>query len=193
VSAREGVSQAEVQRAIAPVLPRGLDVESAEKQDRFGLDGLKEELGIMQKILLAFGLIALFVGGFVIFNTLAITVAQRSRDFALLRTIGASRRQVLGSVVLEAGLTGLVASAIGIGAGLGLYEGLNALFKGLDVDLPQTETVLASRTVIVALVFGVGVTTIAGLVPRASSRSRPCGRARSRRRSGRAASPSPAP
>jgi putative ABC transport system permease protein len=165
VSAREGVSQAELRRAIAPVLPRALDVQSAEKQDRFGLDGLKEGLGIMQKILLAFGLIALFVGGFVIFNTLAITVAQRSRDFALLRTIGASRRQVLGSVVLEAGLTGLVASAIGIGAGLGLYEGLNALFKGLDVDLPQTETVLASRTVIVALVFGVGVTTLAGLVP----------------------------
>ena len=97
------------------MLPRSLQVESAASQDRFGLDGLKEGLDIMQKFLVAFGLIALFVGGFVIFNTLAITVAQRSRDFALLRTIGASRRQVLGSVVLETIVTGLVASVVGHG------------------------------------------------------------------------------
>jgi len=165
VSAREGVSQAELRHAIAPVLPRALDVESAQENDRFGLDGLKEGLGIVQKILVAFGLIALFVGGFVIFNTLAITVAQRSRDFALLRTIGASRRQVLGSVLLEAALTGLAASAIGIAVGLGLNEGLNAVLKAFDVDLPQSDTVLATRTVILALAFGVGITTVAGLVP----------------------------
>jgi putative ABC transport system permease protein len=165
VSARDGVSAPEVRRAIAPVLPHGLDVESAQEQDRFGLDGLKDGLGIMQKFLVAFGLIALFVGGFVIFNTLAITVAQRSRDFALLRTIGASRRQVLGSVVLETALTGLAASALGIAVGLGLNEGLNAALKAFNVDLPQTDMVLASRTMILALVFGVGVTTIAGLVP----------------------------
>ena len=165
VSARDGVSSAEVRRAIAPVIPHALDVESAREQDRFGLDGLKQGLGILQKFLVAFGLIALFVGGFVIFNTLAITVAQRSRDFALLRTIGASRRQVLGSVVLEAGLTGLAASVIGIAVGLGLNEGLNAALKAFNVDLPESSTVLANRTVIVALAFGVGVTTVAGLIP----------------------------
>ncbi len=115
VRARDGVAPAELRHAIDGVLPRGLQVESAASQDRFGLDGLKEGLDIVQKFLVAFGLIALFVGGFVIFNTLAITVAQRSRDFALLRTIGASRRQVLGSVVLEAIVTGLVASVVGRG------------------------------------------------------------------------------
>ena len=165
VSARDGVSAAQVRHAIAPVLPHALDVESAQEQDRFGLDGLKSGLGIVQKILVAFGLIALFVGGFVIFNTLAITVAQRSRDFALLRTIGASRRQVLGSVVLEAALTGLAASAIGIAVGLGLNEGLNAALKAFNVDLPESNMVLANRTVILALGFGVGVTTVAGLIP----------------------------
>jgi putative ABC transport system permease protein len=165
VSARDGVSADELRHAIAPMLPHALDVESAQEDDRFGLDGLKDGLGIVQKFLVAFGLIALFVGGFVIFNTLAITVAQRSRDFALLRTIGASRRQVLGSVVLEAGLTGLVASAIGIGVGLGLTEGLNAILKAFHVDLPESDTVLATRTVILALAFGVGITTLAGFVP----------------------------
>jgi putative ABC transport system permease protein len=165
VRARDGVSAAELRHAIAPVLPHALAVESAEDNDRFGLDGLRDGLGIVQKFLVAFGLIALCVGGFVIFNTLAITVAQRSRDFALLRTIGASRRQVLWSVVLEAGLTGLAASAIGIAFGLGLNEGLGAALKAFNVDLPESDMVLASRTVILALVFGVGVTTVAGLVP----------------------------
>jgi putative ABC transport system permease protein len=165
VSARDGVSDQELRQAIAGVVPRGLDVESAEKQDRFGLDGLKEGVGIFQKLLVGFGFVSLFVGGFVIFNTLAITVAQRSRDFALLRTIGASRRQVLGSVVLEAGLTGLIASALGIGFGLALNSGLSAAFHAMNVDLPENDTVLATRTVVVALVFGTGVTTIAGLVP----------------------------
>jgi putative ABC transport system permease protein len=165
VSARDGVSDAELRQAIASVLPHTLQVESAQDQDRFGLDGLKDGLGIVQKILLGFGFIALFVGGFVIFNTLAITVAQRSRDFALLRTIGASRRQVLGSVVLEAMVTGLVASAIGIALGLGLTEGLSAAFKAFDIELPESDMVLANRTVIVALLFGTGITTAAGLVP----------------------------
>ena len=165
VRAHDGVAPAELRRAIGEVLPRELQVQSAASQDRFGLDGLKEELGIVQKFLVAFGLIALFVGGFVIFNTLAITVAQRSRDFALLRTIGASRRQVLGSVVLEAGVTGLVASLVGIAVGLGLTEGLSAAFKAMDVELPQSDTVLATRTVVLSLLFGVGVTTAAGVIP----------------------------
>ena len=165
VRARDGVAPAELRQAIVACCRADLQVESAASQDRFGLDGLKEGLNIIQKFLVAFGLIALFVGGFVIFNTLAITVAQRSRDFALLRTIGASRRQVLGSVVLEAVVTGLVASVVGVAVGLGLTEGVSAAFKALDVELPENDTVLATRTLVVSLLFGVGVTTLAGLIP----------------------------
>ena len=120
---------------------------------------------IIRYFLLSFAGIALFVGAFVIFNTLSITVAQRMREFATLRTLGASRRQVLRSVILEALVIGLGASLVGLFSGLGLAVGLNALFKSLNFDLPQTETVFATRTIVVSLVVGTLVTLIAGLFP----------------------------
>ena len=100
-----------------------------------------------------------------IFNTLSITVAQRTREFATLRTIGASRRQVLGSVIVEATVVGLLASVTGLFAGLGLAVGLNELFVALNLDLPQTETVFATRTIVVSLLVGTLVTLVAGLSP----------------------------
>ena len=87
--------------------------------------------------LLSFGAIALFVGAFVIFNTLSITVAQRIREFATLRTIGASRRQLLTSVTLEALVIGVLASLLGLVGGLLLARGVNALFKASNNDLPD--------------------------------------------------------
>jgi putative ABC transport system permease protein len=106
-----------------------------------------------------------FVGAFIIFNTLSITVAQRAREFALVRTLGASRRQVLRSVILEAIVIGLIASAVGVLVGIGLAKGLNALFEAIGGDLPNTGTVFKTRTVIVAFVVGVGVTVVASLAP----------------------------
>jgi putative ABC transport system permease protein len=120
---------------------------------------------IIRYFLLSFAAIALFVGAFVIFNTLSITVAQRMREFATLRTLGASRRQVLRSVILEAFVIGLGASIVGLFSGLGLAIGLNALFKALNLDLPQTETVFATRTIVVSLLVGTLVTLVAGLFP----------------------------
>jgi putative ABC transport system permease protein len=120
---------------------------------------------IIRYFLLSFAGIALFVGAFVIFNTLSITVAQRMREFATLRTLGASRRQVLRSVILEALVIGLGASIVGLFSGLGLAVGLNALFKALNLDLPQTETVFATRTIVVSLLVGTLVTVVAGLFP----------------------------
>ena len=120
---------------------------------------------IIRYFLLSFAGIALFVGAFVIFNTLSITVAQRMREFATLRTLGASRRQVLRSVILEALVIGLGASIVGLFSGLGLAVGLNALFKALNLDLPQTETVFATRTIVVSLLVGTLVTLVAGLFP----------------------------
>ena len=109
---------------------------------------------IIRYFLLSFAGIALFVGAFVIFNTLSITVAQRMREFATLRTLGASRRQVLRSVILEALVIGLGASIVGLFSGLGLAVGLNALFKALNLDLPQTQTVFATRTIVVSCPSG---------------------------------------
>ena len=115
--------------------------------------------------LLGFGLIALLVGAFVIFNTLSITVAQRTREFATLRTLGASRKQVLRSVVIEGLVIGLVASVLGILAGFGISEGMIRLFSALGVDLPDAPTVVALRTIIVSLLLGTGVTLLASILP----------------------------
>ena len=95
--------------------------------------------------------VAVLVGGFLIFNTFAVTVAQRSREFALLRTLGASRRQVLNSVVAETLVIGFVASVIGILGGLVLAPALRALLASFGIELPSTGTVIAARTVIVGL------------------------------------------
>ena len=119
VAAREGTSAEAVRAELKSALPE-FRVQSAEDDDRFTLGGLKEFIGVLQKALLAFGGVSLFVGAFIIFNTLSITVAQRAREFAMLRTIGASRRQVLGSVLVEALVVGAIASVLGLFAGLGL-------------------------------------------------------------------------
>ena len=120
---------------------------------------------IIRIFLLAFGGVAIFVGAFTIFNTLSITVAQRSREFATLRTIGAARRQVLGSVLAEASAVGVTASVIGIGLGVAIAKGLQSVFSAAGMDLPQTGLVFASRTVIVSLLVGVVVTVISGITP----------------------------
>jgi putative ABC transport system permease protein len=165
VRARKGVTQKQLVSALGRAMPPGIEVQSAKSQDRFDIGGLKDFLGILRDILLGFGAVSIFVGAFIIFNTLSITVAQRTKEFALLRTLGASRRQVLRSVVLEAVVIGLIASLVGILAGVGLAKGLNALFTAVGADLPKTGTVIKSRTVIVALIVGVGVTVAAGLSP----------------------------
>jgi putative ABC transport system permease protein len=122
---------------------------------------------IIQDFLLAFGGIALFVGIFVIANTLSITVAQRAREFGTLRTLGATRRQVLGSVILEGATIGLLASVAGLFIGLGLAKALNWVFVKAGIDLPKAGTVFATRTIVVSLVVGTLVTLVASTFPAA--------------------------
>ena len=120
---------------------------------------------MLQKFLLAFGFVALFVGSFVIANTLSITIAQRTRELATLRTIGASRRQVLASVLSEAFAVGVFASVVGLFLGLVLAKGLDSLFVSFGIDLPRNGTVFATRTVVVSLLIGILVTLAASLRP----------------------------
>lgn len=164
-AAAEGVTEDELVAAIAPVLPDGAEVLSATAEAAEAVDEVDEFTSIFRYFLLTFGAIALFVGAFVIFNTFSITVAQRTREFATLRTIGASRRQILGAVVLESLVIGLLASLVGLALGVVLAEGIEALFRALGVDLPTADRVFATRTVIVALAVGVGITLAAGLFP----------------------------
>ena len=150
---------------IRPLLPATAKVKTAAAQTKQSVDDVKQSLGILQKFLLAFGILALFVGAFVIANTLSITIAQRVREFATLRTIGSSRRQVLGSVMLEALVVGLLASLVGLFLGLAIAKALNALFVGIGLEFPKGDTVFATRTIIVSVVVGVVVTLIASLRP----------------------------
>ena len=138
---------------------------SATAEAEEAVDEVSEFTAIFRYFLLTFAGIALFVGAFVIFNTFSITVAQRTREFATLRTIGASRRQILGSVILESLVIGLLASLVGLGLGVLLAEGIEGLFRALGVELPTADRVFATRTVVVALVVGVGITLVAGLFP----------------------------
>ena len=165
VAARPGVNAHALRSALSTAIPPSAQVQSAASQDRFTLNGLKQFISIIEIALLAFGGIAIFVGAFTIFNTLSITVAQRSRELAMLRTVGASRRQVLSSVIVEAVVMGVIASVIGLASGLGLAKGLGSLLSSLGVDLPQAGTVFALHTVIVAMVVGIVVTALAGLGP----------------------------
>ena len=165
VAGRPGTDPAALREDLKRSLGNDVSVFTAKEQDRFTLDGLTQFLGILQKILLGFGMVGVFVGAFIIFNTLSITVAQRTRELALLRSIGASRRQVMRSVLIEALAIGVIASLVGLVAGLGLAKGLQGVFAAADIELPQTDTVFATRTWVVGLLIGIGVTLIAALVP----------------------------
>jgi putative ABC transport system permease protein len=165
VAGREGVSTSALEQEIQPLLPETAQVQTADEQAASDSEDTQEGLNIFRYFLLAFGAVALFVGSFVIANTLSITVAQRVRELATLRTLGASRRQVLWSVVLEAFVVGLIASVIGLFLGLGLAKGLNALLVATGIDLPSSGLVFATRTILVSLIVGTGVAVLASLRP----------------------------
>ena len=165
VAARPGVADAELVRQIEEILPEGAQVKTAGEQASDDAAETSEFITFLQGFLLAFGGIALFVGSFVIANSLSITIAQRTRELATLRMLGASRRQVLGSIVLEALVVGVVASVIGLFLGLLLAEGLFGLFDAVGFTLPNTGLVFLARTAIVALLAGILVTLFASLRP----------------------------
>ncbi|HYY33140.1 MAG TPA: FtsX-like permease family protein [Gaiellaceae bacterium] len=164
VAAKDGVTPEKLVQEIRTILPSDAIVRTGAQQaseDKKDVEFTK----FIRYLLLAFAGVALFVGAFVIFNTLSITVAQRTREFATLRTIGASRKQVLSSVIIEASVIGLIASLTGLFLGLGLAAFLNWLFKQFNLDLPTQGIVFAPRTIIVSLAIGMIVTLVAGLLP----------------------------
>ncbi len=165
IAAKPGVSPNQLVKTIRPLLPPNSQVRTGSAQAAQATKDTAGFVTIFQDFLLAFGGIALFVGSFVIANTLSITVAQRTRELATLRTLGATQRQVRRSVMLEALIIGVVASVIGLFLGLALAKGLNALLVSFGIDLPQTSTVIKARTVVVSLVVGVGITLLAALRP----------------------------
>jgi len=169
-----GVDRAATVAAIAAVVPSGaVAIEQADLLAETTSD-FTSNIDIINNILLGFAGVALFVSIFIIANTFAIVLGQRTKELALLRAIGASPAQVQRSALLEALLIGLIASALGILGGIGLNYGLQALFNAIGADLPKTDLIIARRTIITALVVGVGVTVLSSIGPaRRASRVAP--------------------
>ena len=165
IAAKDGTSPAALVRAVQPLVPSTLEVKDSAKKAAEDSAQADKAMSYIRYFLLGFGGIALFVGAFVIFNTLSITVAQRTREFATLRTLGASRKQVLRSVRLEGLAIGLIASVIGLFLGFAIAKGMLVMFSAMGVDLPKADTVFAPRTAIVSILLGTGITLLATVVP----------------------------
>jgi putative ABC transport system permease protein len=165
VAADPGVSPERLATAIRRELPGTVTVKTGAADAAEQADAANDAIGsFLTPALLALSGAALLVGAFIIFNTFSITVAQRAREFALLRSLGASRAQVLTAVTVEALALGVAASILGLFAGLGIAALLGALFDAA-LDLPSSGLVLAGRTIALSLCVGVGVTLLAALVP----------------------------
>ena len=169
VKAASGVSQAQVVRNIDASLAKdnvpGVEAVTGKEITKENQSNVRQGLSFFNTFLLIFGVVALLVGSFIIFNTFSIVVAQRTREMALLRAIGAARRQVLTAVVGEAVLVGLVASIIGFVGGIGLATGLKGLLAALGIDIPAGGIVVPVNAAIWAFVTGLVVTTVASLAP----------------------------
>ena len=165
IATKAGASSQEALKQVRAILPSNAQALTGQQQAEKDAQDTNSFISFLRGFLLAFGGIALFVGSFVIANSLSITIAQRTRELATLRTLGASRRQVLNSILVEALVVGTLASIVGLFLGLGLAKGLFKLFDAVGFTLPNSGLVFATRTVIVALLVGILVTVIASLRP----------------------------
>ncbi|MCU1600797.1 MAG: hypothetical protein JWO22_1506 [Frankiales bacterium] len=166
IAADPGVSDKTLRDRIAAELPAKkyqvlTSAQSAAQQS----DDIKQGLGFFNTFLQVFAAVALFVGAFLIFNTFSMLVAQRTRELALMRALGAARGQVLRSVLLEAVAVGLVGGLGGLALGILLAKGFRAIMNALGIEIPKGGTVVETRTIVYCLVTGVLVTVVAAAVP----------------------------
>lgn len=165
VTARPGVSPDTLVARLAPVIGTGNEVISGVALTKEHQRQIGKDIGQFGTFLTIFALVAMFVGAFTINNTFSIIVSQRTKEMALLRAVGATGRQVRGALLAEATATGLVASAIGLGAGIGVAKGLQLLLRAAGIDIPLGSLVITSATVVASLVVGVVVTLVSALLP----------------------------
>ena len=165
VAAKPGVPDEELVRDLNAELPSTAQVKTASQQARDDAAETNSFISFLRGFLLAFGGVALFVGSFVIANSLSITIAQRTREFATVRTIGGSRRQIMVSILLEALVVGVLASLVGLAVGVGLAKALFWLFDAVGFTLPNEGLILEPTAVVIALAAGILVTLVASIRP----------------------------
>lgn len=165
-SAEEGVTPSRLATRVQGALPADYEVLTGTEQAAADAKEINDAIGgFLTPMLLAFGAAAVLVGAFIIFNTFSITVAQRTREFALLRALGAARRQIMLLVAGEALLIGLLASVVGLAAGVGFALLIGNLFDAMGIGIPRSDVIVAQRTVVAAFAVGMGVTLLAALAP----------------------------
>lgn len=165
VDAEAGISESVLTARIAAVLPAGVEALTGDEMTAETQDLLREGLSFMATFLLAFAAIALLVACFTIYNTFQIVVTQRSKEMALLRAIGATRRQVVSAQLLEALVLGVLASGLGLAAGVVVAGFLKTMLTAVGIDIPAGGTVFAGRTIVVALAVGTAVTVCSAVFP----------------------------
>ncbi len=165
VKAEAGANQDELAVAVKKELGKGVQVQTGAQRSKDIADRLQTAFQFINVFLLTFAFIALFVAIFLIFNTFSMLVAQRTRELALLRAVGASRGQVRRSVLAEAAVLGLLAAALGVVGGVLVSLGLRALLSTFGAQLPSGPLVIEPRTIVVAVLVGVAVTVISAYVP----------------------------
>lgn len=166
VVAEDGVEAGVLAERISAELGGSVEVETADQSAEEAAEEINDQIGsFLTPALLALAGAAVFVGAFIIFNTFSITVAQRTREFAMLRALGSTRGQILATVAFEALMIGIAASAAGLAAGIGIAKLLNALFGAAGFGIPMSGLIIETRTVVIALAVGIGTTLLAALVP----------------------------
>jgi putative ABC transport system permease protein len=165
VRADDGVTPEELRADVAAALPPGVEALTSGQVADEGSAAVRAGTAVFSQILLVFAAVSVLVGSFVIWNTFSVLVAQRRREVGLLRAVGATRRQVLTGIVVEAGLIGLVSAGTGLLAGVGLAVGIRRLLSLVGVEIPTTSAAIELRTIVAALVVGVGITVVAAVVP----------------------------
>ncbi len=165
VAGKAGVTPKQLVASLKRELPATVTVRTGQEEARKQSKEISDNLGFLKIALLGFAGISVFVGAFIIFNSFSITVAQRIRELALLRALGASRAQVLGSVVAEGLALGLLGAFAGVALGLVLAPLLKALFVAVGVDLPSSGLVIKPRTIIVPLLVGSLTALLSSIIP----------------------------
>jgi putative ABC transport system permease protein len=165
-SAEPGVSPNQLKANLQKVLPDTVKVETGQENAQDQADQISSDINsFLSPVLTTFGVLALFVGAFIIFNTFWITVAQRTREFGMIRALGATRGQVMRNVIGEALVIGVLSSIVGLVAGIGIAYGVLAIFDALGFALPASGASVSGNTVVTALVVGTVVTLVAALLP----------------------------
>ncbi|MTA27784.1 MAG: FtsX-like permease family protein [Actinobacteria bacterium] len=161
----EGADRDVVMAAVDAALPDGIEVITGEQSAEETAGAINDIIDIFGNVLLGFAAVSLFVSAFLIFNTFAIIVSQRLRELALLRAVGASSRQIRTMIIGEALVVSVIATVLGIVAGMGVAKGIVAIFNAAGAAFPSASLIVSTRTVVASTVVGVGVTVAAAIVP----------------------------